>query len=44
MDDPIEQSVIRYVIDFPAHGQHRTSNELRNKACLYQVVGYIQYG
>ena len=29
VDDATEQSVIKYAIDFPAHGQHRTSNELR---------------
>jgi len=29
VDEATEQSVIKYAIDFPAHGQHRTSNELR---------------
>ncbi|ABZ75858.1 integrase, catalytic region [Shewanella halifaxensis HAW-EB4] len=29
VDEATEQSVIQYAIDFPAHGQHRTSNELR---------------
>ncbi|MFQ5470032.1 MAG: IS481 family transposase [Gammaproteobacteria bacterium] len=29
VDEKIEQAVIDYAIDFPAHGQARTSNELR---------------
>ena len=29
VDDATEQAVIAYAIDQPAHGQHRTSNELR---------------
>lgn len=28
-DDATEHAVINYAVDFPAHGQHRTSNELR---------------
>jgi hypothetical protein len=28
-DETIEQAVIAYAIEQPAHGQHRTSNELR---------------
>lgn len=27
VDDDTEQAVIGYAVDFPAHGQHRTSNE-----------------
>ncbi len=30
-DVATEQIVIDYAIEFPAHGQHRTSNELRKK-------------
>ena len=26
-----EQAVVKYAIDYPAHGQHRTSNELRKQ-------------
>ena len=29
VDEEIEQAVIKYAVDFPAHGQARTSNELR---------------
>lgn len=29
VDTKIEEAVIAYAIDFPAHGQHRSSNELR---------------
>ena len=29
VDSDIEQAVLSYAIDFPAHGQHRASNELR---------------
>jgi len=29
VDPSIEKAVVDYAIDFPAHGQHRTSNELR---------------
>jgi len=29
VDERIETAVVQYAIDFPAHGQHRTSNELR---------------
>ncbi|MDH5694815.1 MAG: helix-turn-helix domain-containing protein, partial [Gammaproteobacteria bacterium] len=31
VDEAIEQAVISYSIEQPAHGQHRTSNELRKK-------------
>jgi len=29
VDDATEQAVIAYAIEQPAHGQHKTSNELR---------------
>ena len=29
VDEETEQAVIKYAVDYPAHGQHRTSNELR---------------
>jgi transposase InsO family protein len=29
VDEKIESAVVAYAIDFPAHGQHRASNELR---------------
>ena len=29
VDQHIEQAVIEYAVEYPAHGQHRTSNELR---------------
>ncbi len=31
VDDMTEQAVITYVVEFPAHGQHRTGNELRKR-------------
>lgn len=31
VDDVTENAVVDYAIDFPAHGQHRTSNELRKR-------------
>jgi hypothetical protein len=31
VDDAIETAVREYAIAYPAHGQHRTSNELRKK-------------
>ena len=31
VDDSIEQAVKEYAIEYPAHGQLRTSNELRKK-------------
>ena len=29
IDDATERAVVDYAVEFPAHGQHRTSNELR---------------
>ena len=34
VDETIEQAVISYAIEQPAHGQHRTSNELR-RICVF---------
>lgn len=31
VDKGTEKAVISYAVDFPAHGQHRTSNELRKR-------------
>ena len=31
VDEATERAVVEYAIAFPAHGQHRTSNELRKK-------------
>jgi len=39
VDPAIEQSVIHYAIDFPAHGQHRTSNELRKQGVFVSGSG-----
>lgn len=30
-DEATEQAVVDYAVAFPAHGQHRTSNELRKQ-------------
>jgi hypothetical protein len=32
-DDSTEAAVVAFAVDFPAYGQVRASNELRNKAC-----------
>ncbi|CDG48140.1 IS481 family transposase [Serratia symbiotica] len=38
-DDATEHAVVNYAIDFPAHGQHRTSNELRKKGVFISGSG-----
>jgi len=39
VDEVIEQAVISYAVDFPAHGQHRTSNELRKRGVFVSGSG-----
>lgn len=39
VDEITEQAVISYAIDFPAHGQHRTSNELRKRGVFVSGSG-----
>jgi len=39
VDEHIEQAVVRYAIDYPAHGQHRTSNELRKQGIFVSGSG-----
>lgn len=39
VDETTEQAVIGYAIDFPAHGQHRTSNELRKQGIFVSGSG-----
>ena len=39
VDPVIEQSVVDYAIAFPAHGQHRTSNELRKEGVFVSGSG-----
>ena len=39
VDEATEQAVIRYAIAQPAHGQHRTSNELRKKGVFVSGSG-----
>lgn len=34
VDEATEQAVVAYAVEYPAHGQHRTSNELR-KSGIY---------
>ena len=31
-DETTEAAIINYAVDFPAHGQHRTSNELSKRS------------
>lgn len=38
-DAATEQAVIDYAVEFPAHGQHRTSNELRKKGIFISGSG-----
>ncbi|PAR96647.1 IS481 family transposase, partial [Vibrio cholerae] len=39
VDSETEQAVIKYAIDFPAHGQVRTSNELRKLGVFISPSG-----
>jgi hypothetical protein len=39
VDESIEQAVIAYAIEYPAHGQHRTSNELRKQGIFVSGSG-----
>ena len=39
VDEETEQAVIKYAIDFPAHGQHRTSNKLRKQGVFVSGSG-----
>jgi transposase InsO family protein len=39
VDDATEQAVIAYAIEQPAHGQHRTSNELRKQGVFVSGSG-----
>jgi transposase InsO family protein len=39
VDDSVEQAVIAYAIAQPAHGQHRTSNELRKQGVFVSGSG-----
>jgi transposase InsO family protein len=39
VDESIELAVKAYAVDFPAHGQHRTSNELRKQGVFVSGSG-----
>ncbi len=39
VDEATERAVVEYAIAFPAHGQHRTSNELRKKGVFISGSG-----
>ena len=39
VDDQVEQAVKAYAIDYPAHGQHRASNELRKMGVFISGSG-----
>ena len=39
VDEPTERAVIDYAIEQPAHGQHRTSNELRKAGIFVSGSG-----
>lgn len=38
-DEGTELAVVEYAVEFPAHGQHRTSNELRKKGVFISGSG-----
>ncbi|CAI1057441.1 IS481 family transposase [Serratia entomophila] len=38
-DETTERAVMEYAVEFPAHGQHRTSNELRKKGVFISGSG-----
>lgn len=38
-DDATEQAVVNYAVAFPAHSQHRTSNELRKQGVFISGSG-----
>ncbi len=39
VDEQIESAVVEYAIEYPAHGQHRSSNELRKKGIFVSGSG-----
>jgi transposase InsO family protein len=39
VDENIEKAVVNYAFDYPAHGQHRTSNELRKRGIFVSGSG-----
>lgn len=39
IDDATERAVVNYAVDFPAHGQHRTSNELSKQSVFISGSG-----
>ena len=39
VDDETEKAVVQYAIEYPAHGQHRTSNELRKQGVFVSGSG-----
>ena len=39
VDEATEQAVVDYAIEYPAHGQHRTSNELRKRGIFVSGSG-----
>ncbi len=41
VDEQIESAVVEYAIEYPAHGQHRSSNELRKKGIF--VSGSVAF-
>ncbi|PHM61674.1 integrase [Xenorhabdus ishibashii] len=38
-DEATERAVVEHAVEFPAHGQHRTSNELRQKGIFISGSG-----
>lgn len=44
VDESIEEAVKAYAIEYPAHGQQRTSNELRKQGIFVLEVEYEVFG
>jgi transposase len=44
VDEAVENAILNYAIEFPAHGQLRTSNELRKQGIFVSPSGFVPFG
>lgn len=44
VDETVEKAVLDYALEQPAHGQHRTSNELRKKGIFDPAAALDRFG
>lgn len=48
VDEAVEEAILAYALDYPAHGQHRASNELRKRGIFVSGSGvrsvWIRHG